>query len=192
MSPGLTVRNSTFRNCATMDLMITRGFWWGQPPYGGLTLENNVFGHSTQRPTRTGTTSGSCCTATWASSPTSASSTTRSRTRSAACRRIRPERQRRVGQQHRRRLGLPAGHDLRRQRRQEVRRLRRRDLAVELVRSAGLLAGADDARGLGEPAAVRLPPEVHLGGDQRRQRDLRSGAGSRRQHPLRCAGRRGL
>jgi hypothetical protein len=40
------VRNSTFRNCATMDLMITRGDWWGQPSYGGITLENNVFAHS--------------------------------------------------------------------------------------------------------------------------------------------------
>ena len=47
MTPGLTIRNSTFRNCATMDLMITRGDWWGQPSYGGVTLENNVFGHST-------------------------------------------------------------------------------------------------------------------------------------------------
>ena len=46
-SPGLTVRNSTFRNCATMDLMITRGDWWGQPTYGGVTLENNLFAHST-------------------------------------------------------------------------------------------------------------------------------------------------
>jgi hypothetical protein len=46
--PGLTVRNSTFTNCATMDMMITRGDWWGQPSYGGLTLENNVFAHSTQ------------------------------------------------------------------------------------------------------------------------------------------------
>jgi hypothetical protein len=45
-APGLTVRNSTFRNCATMDLMITRGDWWGQPSYGGVTLENNVFAHS--------------------------------------------------------------------------------------------------------------------------------------------------
>ena len=45
-SPGLTVRNSTFRDCATMDMMITRGFWWDQPRYGGLTIENNVFGHS--------------------------------------------------------------------------------------------------------------------------------------------------
>jgi hypothetical protein len=45
-APGLVVRNSTFRNCATMDLMITRGDWWGQPTYGGVTLENNVFAHS--------------------------------------------------------------------------------------------------------------------------------------------------
>jgi hypothetical protein len=44
--PGLTIRNSTFRNCATMDLMVTRGDFWGQPAYGGLTLENNVFAHS--------------------------------------------------------------------------------------------------------------------------------------------------
>ena len=29
-----------------MDMMITRGFWWDQPRYGGLTIENNVFGHS--------------------------------------------------------------------------------------------------------------------------------------------------
>ena len=47
MSPGVVIRNSTFTNCATMDLMITRGFWWNQPAYGGITLENNVFAHST-------------------------------------------------------------------------------------------------------------------------------------------------
>ena len=45
-APGLTIRNSTFRNCATMDLFIVRGDWWGQKPYGDLVLENNVFGHS--------------------------------------------------------------------------------------------------------------------------------------------------
>ena len=44
--PGLTIRNSTFTNCATMDLFIVRGDWWGQLPYGDVTLENNVFGHS--------------------------------------------------------------------------------------------------------------------------------------------------
>jgi hypothetical protein len=43
---GLTVRNSTFVNCATMDLFVLRGSWWGQPTYGNVTLENNVFGHS--------------------------------------------------------------------------------------------------------------------------------------------------
>jgi hypothetical protein len=47
MSPGVVIRNSTFRACATMDLMVTRGFWWDQPTYGGITLENNVFAHST-------------------------------------------------------------------------------------------------------------------------------------------------
>ena len=45
-APGLVIRNSRFSNCATMDLFIKRGDWWGQPPYGGVTLENNVFGHS--------------------------------------------------------------------------------------------------------------------------------------------------
>ncbi len=32
-----------------MDLFIVRGDWWGQKPYGDVTLENNVFGHSDQR-----------------------------------------------------------------------------------------------------------------------------------------------
>jgi hypothetical protein len=46
-APGLTIRNSTFRDCATMDLFIVRGDWWGQEPYGDVVLENNVFAHST-------------------------------------------------------------------------------------------------------------------------------------------------
>ena len=46
-APGLTIRNSTFRGCATMDLFIVRGDWWGQAPYGDVVLENNVFAHST-------------------------------------------------------------------------------------------------------------------------------------------------
>lgn len=47
--PGMTVRNSQFQNCATMDLFFTYGSWWSpQPPaYGDVTLENNVFEHST-------------------------------------------------------------------------------------------------------------------------------------------------
>jgi hypothetical protein len=46
-TPGLTVRNSTFRNCAQMDLDFTYGAWWSPLPdsYGNVTLENNVFGH---------------------------------------------------------------------------------------------------------------------------------------------------
>ncbi len=46
MAAGLTVRNSTFRNCATMDMFVKRGDWWGQQPFGNITIENNVFGHS--------------------------------------------------------------------------------------------------------------------------------------------------
>jgi hypothetical protein len=46
-APNLTVRRSHFWNCPTMDLFVTRGTWWNQPPYGGVTIENNVFEHST-------------------------------------------------------------------------------------------------------------------------------------------------
>ncbi len=67
-SPGVMIRNSTFRACATMDLMITRGFWWSQPAYGGVTLENNVFAHSTTAASRAATTTGCSSTARWASS----------------------------------------------------------------------------------------------------------------------------
>jgi hypothetical protein len=45
--PNLTIKNSRFWNCATMDLFITRGDWWGQPLYGNITLINNVFAHAT-------------------------------------------------------------------------------------------------------------------------------------------------
>ncbi|MBN1529094.1 MAG: hypothetical protein JW895_08535 [Thermoleophilaceae bacterium] len=46
--PGLAVRRSTFQNCATMDIFFTYGSWWSPlpPAYGGVTLENNVFGHT--------------------------------------------------------------------------------------------------------------------------------------------------
>jgi hypothetical protein len=45
--PGMTVRNSVFRDCSVMDLFFTYGTWWSPlpPPYGGVTLENNVFAH---------------------------------------------------------------------------------------------------------------------------------------------------
>ena len=43
-SPNVTIRNSSFVNCATMDIFFTRGTWWGQPYYGGFTVENNFFG----------------------------------------------------------------------------------------------------------------------------------------------------
>jgi hypothetical protein len=45
---GFTIRNSSFRNCAVMDLFFTYGSWWTpQPPsYGHVTVENNVFEHA--------------------------------------------------------------------------------------------------------------------------------------------------
>ena len=46
--PGMTVRNSLFYSCATMDLFFTYGSWWIPLPsaYGNVTLENNDFGHT--------------------------------------------------------------------------------------------------------------------------------------------------
>ena len=41
---NITIKNSRFTNCATMDVFFTLGTWWGQPPYGGWTLTNNFFG----------------------------------------------------------------------------------------------------------------------------------------------------
>ena len=44
---GFTIRNSKFWRCPTMALYLTRGSWYGAPPWGNVTVENNVFGHST-------------------------------------------------------------------------------------------------------------------------------------------------
>jgi hypothetical protein len=46
--PGFTIRNSSFRDCAVMDLFFTYGSWWSPKPpaYGNVTIENNVFAHS--------------------------------------------------------------------------------------------------------------------------------------------------
>lgn len=46
--PGLVVRNSVFRDCAVMDILITRGDWYGQPNYCCVVLENNIF-HPSER-----------------------------------------------------------------------------------------------------------------------------------------------
>jgi hypothetical protein len=45
--PGFTLRNSTFRDCAVMDVLFTYGSWWSPKPpaYGNVTIENNVFAH---------------------------------------------------------------------------------------------------------------------------------------------------
>ena len=41
--PNLTVRNSVFRDCAIMDLFLTRGSWYGQANVCCVTLVNNIF-----------------------------------------------------------------------------------------------------------------------------------------------------
>ena len=44
---GFVLRNSTFRDCAIMDVLFTYGSWWTPKPpaYGNVTIENNVFSH---------------------------------------------------------------------------------------------------------------------------------------------------
>jgi hypothetical protein len=46
--PGLVVRDSTFRDCAVMDVLFAyaEGLDPLPPPYGDVTIENNVFGHT--------------------------------------------------------------------------------------------------------------------------------------------------
>ena len=50
---GMVVRNSTFTNCAVMDIFFVWPDWWSPlpPPYGNVTLDNNSFGDP----------DGSCC-----------------------------------------------------------------------------------------------------------------------------------
>ena len=65
--PGFTVRNSTFHNCAVMDLFFTYGAWWSPlpPTYGNVTIEGNRFESSRDN-------NGACSAPTTAStSPTS-------------------------------------------------------------------------------------------------------------------------
>ena len=44
---GMVVRNSTFTNCAVMDIFFKYPDYWSPlpPPYGNVTLEGNTFGH---------------------------------------------------------------------------------------------------------------------------------------------------
>src|ERR687895_917886 len=48
--PGFILRNSSFRDCAIMDVLFTYGSWWSPKPpaYGNVTIENNVFAHPEQ------------------------------------------------------------------------------------------------------------------------------------------------
>jgi chitodextrinase len=54
--PGFTIRNSTFHNCAVMDILFTYGDWWSPrpPAYGNVTIENNRFEASRDD-------NGACC-----------------------------------------------------------------------------------------------------------------------------------
>ena len=45
-SPGVTFRGNTFRNCGVFDISLGIADWWGQPQYGDVTIENNLFGHT--------------------------------------------------------------------------------------------------------------------------------------------------
>jgi hypothetical protein len=44
---GMIVRNSTFTNCAVMDMFFVYPDWWAPlpSPYKNVTLDNNTFGH---------------------------------------------------------------------------------------------------------------------------------------------------
>ena len=44
---AITIRNSTFVNCATMSVSMGRGDHYGMQPYCCVTFENNVVGHNT-------------------------------------------------------------------------------------------------------------------------------------------------
>jgi len=45
VAEGMRITNSTFFNCATMDIFFTYPDYWNPlpPPYGNVTLENNTF-----------------------------------------------------------------------------------------------------------------------------------------------------
>ena len=148
--PGLTIRNSSFRNCATMDLMVTRGDCWGQPSYGGLTLENNVFAHSVNGRDPNWHYYGFLLHGNMGQlTNVRIVNNTFEIVRRRDHDRRRSQRQRRLGEQRRRRVGLPARDDLHRQRGQEVRRIGRRRVARDVVRAARLHQPADRPDGLG-------------------------------------------
>jgi hypothetical protein len=44
---GITIRNSTFSNCATLSVSMGRGDFYGMEPYCCVTFVNNVVGHNT-------------------------------------------------------------------------------------------------------------------------------------------------
>ena len=183
---GMTVRNSLFHECATMDLFFTYGHWWNPKPpaYGNITLENNVFGHSTMpeaglvallQPLHR-----------------------RHRRRrwlglwlDRSQQHVRDRREHRDGRierhalgRQRRRLDLPRRHRLQVQRRQEVLRHRQ-------GRQSGFEHQGDPgAVRLGQPRRPGLQAQAGLARHRRRRPRGPSGAGPRRPAPRRPPRRR--
>jgi Right handed beta helix region len=52
VTPGLTLRNNTFTNCAIMDILFEYGSWWTPlpTPYGNVTIEGSTFGPAVDTP----------------------------------------------------------------------------------------------------------------------------------------------
>jgi hypothetical protein len=59
----LTIANSIFHQCAKHDLLFHLGFDPPRAPYGGITLQNNVFEHSTESADDQDSWSSSCAVA---------------------------------------------------------------------------------------------------------------------------------
>ena len=184
MAAGLTIRNSTFRNCATMDLFVKRGDWWGQQPFGNITLENNVFGHSING------SGWHYYSLYWANDAWSQNRVVNNTFENSVIlgrRRRRPVHGR-VGQQHRRWLALPVRRDLPQQHRQELpqrptrRRARRARARPPACSPSQTMTGRLD-----QPAESRLPPAGGFDRDQCRRRDVRAGhaTGTGRRAPAR-------
>ena len=186
-APGITIRNSTFRNCATMDISLGRGDWWGQPPYGNVVLENNVFGHSING------SGWHYYGLAWFVGKFENARVVNNTFENAV----------RMEDQH---VGSGpysgvwannigggwaclTGVTYRNNVGKSLPQLRQGRQPDRHVRAAGLPLDADDAGRLGQPGSLRLPPDRQLGGRRRRNRGIRSGQGQGREDADRDPGR---
>ena len=99
-----------------MDISLGSGDWWGQPAYGNVTLENNVFGHSTNGGTGWHYYGLAWFIGKFENARVVNNTFENEVAHGDPAHRPRPL-LRRLGQQHRRRLAVPARRHLRRQRR---------------------------------------------------------------------------